>query len=271
MKKLSTSICLGLGDNIVARIIFDTVKHNYDQIRISHDKNIIQIYKNGDSNYMKFLKDIGNLLFTEPPYYFDSISYPAIHTFNTTKNLYIPGKPNLEHKLCKGTPLNLGQEYIVITTKIRGMARKTFYPLSIKLWQTLRQLSTKYKIVILGEREVEKNIEYLGNPDLAYSIYDQIIANLPINCIIDLTIPALGNIAPTLSQIQQDGLIMRQAKFTITLGMGGNVWLAAGSGSQVIGFREDGDPATDIILGPNFTSVRMTKDWNQFIKRLGES
>lgn len=268
MKQISTSICLGLGDNIVARMIFDTVKHKYDKIRISHDKNIIYHYKNGDTAYLNFLNKIGNLLFTEPPFSFETQSYPAIHTLNTVRTLYIPSPPNLQYLLCKGQPLNLGEEYIVITTKIRGILRKNFYPLSIQLWDALRRLSTKYKIVVVGEREVEKNIEYRGNPDLAYGIYEQIIANLPSDRILDLTVPALGNVAPNLTKIKQDALIMQQAKFVVTLGMGGNVWLAAAAGNQVIGYREDGDPATDIILGPKFISVKMTKDWKTFIQRL---
>lgn len=271
MKKVSTSICLGLGDNIVARIIFDGAKHEYDMIRISHDKSIIRSHKNGDVAYLKFLQDIGNLLFTERPYYFDNGSHPQIHTLNTVKSVYVPYQPNLQHLLCRGTTLNLGEEYIVMTTKIRGLSRKKFLPLSVQLWKTLRKLSNKYKIVILGEREVEKNIEYINLPDKIYGIYDQIISNLPEDRIVDLTIPALGIAAPNLVKIQQDALIMQQAKFTITLGLGGNVWLAVASG-QVIGCRDidDNDVACDIIFNPQFASAKITKVWSEFIKRLEE-
>jgi hypothetical protein len=271
MKQISTSICLGLGDNIVARIIFDTVKHEYNLIKISHDKNVIRHHKNGDSAYLKFLDDIGTLLFTEPPYIFDHNAYQAIHTLNTVKSLSVPvTKPKLQHLLCKGTPISIDEEYVVITTKIRAISRKKILPMLIKLWKVLQKLSTKYKIVILGEREVEKNVEYGHFMDLAYGIYDQIITNLPTDRVIDLTIPALGVTAPTLPQIQQDGLIMQRAKFIITLGLGGNVWLAATAGNKVIGYRNetDNDYAADIILNPNFTSAKIFKNWDEFIKTL---
>lgn len=272
MKKVSTSICLGLGDNIVARIIFDMIKHEYDEIRISHDKEIMRVYKGEDPAYSSFLQSIGTLLFTEYPYYFDNGSYTPINTLNTVKSVPTIIKPNLQPLLCRGKSLNLGEEYIVITTKIRGIQKHKFLLESIKLWKALSQLSSKYKIVILGEREVEKTFEYKRLPDLVYGIYEQIIANISTNRIIDLTIPSLGNTPPNISKIQQDGLIMQQAKCVITFGLGGNVWLAAVTSNQLVGLRDiaDHDEAADLILNTKFSSVRVFKDWTQFIQALIE-
>lgn len=270
MKKVSTSICLGLGDNIIARIIFDTVKHQYNEIRISHDQSVINHYKRGDAKYIQFLNDIGNLLFTEPPYFLDHNKYPPIHTLNTIKNFSPIAKPNLQHLLCKGTPLEINEEYIVITTKIRMIPKNQFLPLSIKLWKALNTLSNKYKIVIMGEKELNESAAYIGDlsENLVYSIYEQIIANVPEDCIIDLTVPSLGLIAPQLNKIQQDGLIMKNAKFVIALGNGGNLWHAVATGNKIIAYRDDPDNAADAILNPNFTHVKMHKNWLEFIKEL---
>ena len=93
---------------------------------------------------------------------------------------------------------------------------------------------------------------------------------MPQNRIIDLSIPILGKPAPNLTKIQQDGLIMQNAKTTITLGDGGNLWLAAATGN-VIGYRDDDDSSADLILNPNFTHVKMFKrpsQWPLFIKEL---
>lgn len=269
MKEISTSICLGLGDNIVARIIFGTIKQDYSIIKISHDQRIMRIYNRGDAAYRAFLKDIGHLLFTEPPFNFSEIAdYTPIHTLNTIQNL--PNKPvshNLQHLLCKGTPLNLGEEYIVISTKIRGISKKKFLPLSVQLWRTLQNVSQRYKIVVVGEREVEKNMEYTQlSTDTVYEIYGHIMANIPSERIVDLTVPALGNTAPTLAKIQQDGLIMKQAKCVITFGLGGNVWLAIATSNRVIGFRamEDNDQSADMLLS-RITNTQIVKEWNHFV------
>ena len=270
MKKISTSICLGLGDNIIARMIFDTVKHQYDQIRISHDKGVMNHYKKGDIAYATFLNEIGSLLFTEPPYFFDSNSYPPIHTLNTIKNFSPIAKPNLQNLLCKGTIFDIGSEYICITTKIRMISKRKFLPLSISLWRTLRELSSKYKIVVMGERELEESAAYKNDlpDDIVYTIYNHIVSNISSDRIVDLTIPSLGLVAPTLVKIQQDGLILKGAKAVITLGDGGNLWHAIATGDKIIGYRDDNDHAADAILHPNFTHVKMCKDWGLFIKEL---
>ena len=247
MKQVSLKIATGLGDALVIRIYFDTVKHEYDQINISHITRLVNEYRNASPQYFKFLNDIGNLLFTEPPYTYSDNNYPIIHTLNVMTGLHTPPKTptQLSNLLCRGNSLNIGEKYVVITTKIRGITKKAFYPKSIKLWKILRELSQKYKIVILGERIVEKNREYTINSSFIFGIYDQIIANIPPDRILDLTIPALGIEAPNVSQIQQDCLIHKEAEFCITYGLGGSLWMALASANKIIGYRDDQDKVTD--------------------------
>ena len=276
MKKLEMSINTGIGDNIIVRVFFDVIKHNYDQIIVSHNKDVIEFSNNGDPNYLNFLNELGNTLFTTPPYIFSNVQYKPLFLYDTIKELNIlPSKPNLDSVLCAGTSLNLGEEYIVITTKIRGLRRKDFYPFSINLWKILRKLSEKYKIVILGERQVENNKEYANISDIVYSIYEQIITNLPSHRIVDLTVPSLGVTTPDLKKIKQDCLIMKESKCIVTLAIGGNLWLAL-SVANVIGFKYDCGIVNNYIndmvsclTNPKFSTAFITYDWHQFIKKIG--
>jgi hypothetical protein len=271
LKQISTSICAGLGDNIIARMIFDTVKHQYSQIKISHDKSIIRVWKENNHEHILFLKDIGNLLFSEIPFHYDSNQYPPIQTFDTIKKFSPIIKPNFQHLLCRGTPLDTQEEYICITTKIRLIPKQKFLPVSIQLWSVLTQLANRYKIVIMGERNIEEFSIYRRSmsENITYSIYDQIISNVPANRIIDLTVPSLGVIAPKLSNVQQDGLILQRAKFAICFGNGGNLWHAVAAANKVIAYRDDDrDCIADALLNPNFSHVKMFKNWNEFIDEL---
>lgn len=264
-RKLSFWIAAGLGDNILLRMALDTVKHNFDEINISHNVDIVNEYRDGDPKYFKFLDDVGTLLFSEPPYNFNHNKYDIIYTYNTYKALGIVIKqPKLDHLLCKGVSLNLNQEYIVLTTKIRTLPKQVFYNLAPQFWKILTALSQKYKIVVLGEREMEGPM-----PNDIYSIYNDIIANLPKDSLIDLTVPALGVTAPELSKIQQDCLIMKNAKFVIANGIGGNVWMAAAV-ANTIGFRCDEEQIINLIVQSEWENIFITKDQSKFIKKLEE-
>jgi hypothetical protein len=272
MKKLEFKIACGLGDNIVLRMALDTVKHNYSQIRIAHNKDIVKDLRNSDPKYYKFLNDLGNLLFTEPPYIFDQGTYPEIYTYNTYKDLNIKIiEPKLDHLLCKGVSLNLNTEYIVVTTRARSVLKTALLPLLTDFCKTLKLLSTKYKIVIMGERIIDNTLQKdRGTIHEIFSIYEQIIANIPSECVIDLTVPALGVTSPTLSQMQRDCLIMKESKLVITFGIGGNVWMSAAV-ANTIGFRTaDNNTITDIVINPQFKNIFITQDWQQFIQKLKE-
>lgn len=268
MRKTDYNIAIGIGDNLVIRVFMDAIKDKYEQIIISHNRNVIRTYRNNDKEYCKFLHEFGTLLFSERPYSFGTKKSPDMEIFKFIQdNRIVPRKPNLDHLLCKGRSLDLSEKYIVITTKARCLNRGQFLILSTKLWQTLRELSKQYKIVIMGEREIEKSKEYAPYRDTIFGIYEQIIANLPSDRIMDLSIPALGITTPSLKNIQQDCIIMKEAKAVITFGIGGNLWLSV-CVANTIGFRTDGDPTTDSLTNPQFPTVFLTRDWKEFIHKL---
>jgi hypothetical protein len=276
MKTLSLSLPTSLGEIINMKGHLDCVKDQYAKITVSFNKELWKTglhmeapgWKEKEALWNKYLDDIGKLFFSEPPYTVDNFSHPFYITDGLVAKLGIPPrKVELGHLLCKGESLNIGH-YIVMTTKVRHVEKKQFMPLSIQLWKVLQELSSKYKIVVLGEREVEMRKEYEMFKSNIFGLYDQIIANLPPNRIVDLTVPALGETVADLSKIQQDCLIMRDAQFVITIGIGGNSCMAAAVANMNIGYRTDKTPFTDAIFNKEYPNAIITKNWDYFIQVL---
>jgi hypothetical protein len=262
-----------LGEIISFKFYLDLVKNKYNQIKLGfHMPLLYQGLHTDTPNWIHrqqlwntYLQDLGSLFFSQPPY----ILLPNTNTFYGNINRLIndlklePTLPRLSNILPHGTPLNIG-EYIVITTKAREIDPKKFFLHSIKLWSTIKKLSQKYKVVILGERIVEMRKEY-KNSNQIFGIYEQIIVNIPSNRIIDLTVPALGETVNTVKEIRQDCLIMKQAKFTITIGIGGNCCMSTASSTMAIGYRTDNDLLANLTYGKDYPNAIITKDWDRFI------
>jgi len=267
-----------LGEIINIKYHFDQIKNQYDKIILSFHKQLWHegLHMNAPDwaqkkiLWDKYLEDIGKLFFSEHPYVLlpNSVRFGGDFGTMVQKLNITPIKVEMAPLLCKGTSLNLGEEYIVITTKLRYVEKNIFFPRSIQLWKALNKLSEKYKIVILGERIVEMRREYLSSQSSIFGIYDNLIVNLPADRIIDLTVPALGETVSDLKQIQQDCLIMNEAKFVITLGVGGNSCLAHSTAKMAIGFRADPLPIADIVYGKEYPNMIVTKDWDYFISLL---
>jgi hypothetical protein len=273
MNILELNTVIGLGDLIFLKAQLDGAKDRFDEIRISYDNHILQMYRNNNPGYIKFLNDIGELFFKEHPYKLNIGQYPKQWPSDLCKRHNIPMiLPKLQHLLCKGILLNIDREYIVITTKIRYIS-KSYYTSSInqmQFWHIMRQLSDRYKIVIMGEKVVEMNKEYTENGhNVVYSIYNDIMREIPNDRILDLTIPALGVTSPTLNQIQQDCLIMSEAKFVISFGIGGNLQLSVAV-ANTVNFRCGAYADTDMLYGESKTydDSITTKDFNQFLSKL---
>lgn len=271
MKIFSANIPTSLGDILIIKAHLDAVKKNYDQINITFHtqlwKEAITINAEQEQQWKNYISDLGKLFFSEPPYRLNVGQYPFMATATVIQQLQItPIRVDLRHLLCKGESLNIG-DYIVITTKVRGLNRNNFLPKTIHLWKPLREINKNYKIVILGEREVEMRNEYTipQVKNTIFSIYNHIICNLSSDNILDLTIPALGNTQSTVKQIQQDCLIMSEAKMVIALGTGGNVGMSSACGDNILGYREDDSKLGDQL----YYGTSITKDWNQFLKLLG--
>lgn len=265
------AIPTSLGEVINIKFHLDLIKDNYDQILLSFNKRVlIEVLnlKEGEdfliNNWNTLLQDLGKLFFSSSPYVLqDSSTIGEAGSIEAITARYgiPPHKANLSNLLCKGNSLNIG-EYIVITTKVREVPKNNFVPLIDNFMNTINTLSNKYKIVILGEREVEVRTEY--NMEKVFCLYDYIIKNLSNDKILDLTVPGLGRNVSTLEHIQQDCLIMKEAKFVITVGVGGNFCMATSVANMVIGFRDDNIEFTDKIYDKEYTDAIITKNWKYF-------
>ena len=272
MRILEFNTVIGLGDLILSKAQLDNIKHNYDEIRLTFDPHTFKFYRDDNPEYQIFLNEIGELFFSEHPYKLNIGQFRVMWPSNLWKELGIPMViPRLKNLLCKGNLINLNEEYIVITTKVRYLSRKYYnqnvYP---RFWGIINQLSKKYKVVVMGERNVEMGIEYQENgSDIVYSIYDDIMRNIPNDRILDLTIPALGITAPNLAKIQQDCLIMSEAKFVVSFGIGGNLQLSIAT-SNAINHRFGRYEEADMLYGEHteFESSISTKILDHFLNRL---
>lgn len=121
-------------------------------------------------------------------------------------------------------PLQIKEPYIVITTKVRDFSHSKYLKTKDIFINILKSLSTKYKIVVIGEKLIEDTIE---NRELSiFSIYKDIVQN--IENVIDLTEETISSKEnpPKLDKIRKDCDLMNKANCVITLGDGGNVVLA---------------------------------------------
>lgn len=264
MTIMRITIPVGLGDLIYVKAILEPVKQNYERIEICYNKYWLAAH---DSNYPTFINQIGNLLFNEPPYSIVETDHPHMGPPEICSNFGIaPSKPELANVLCKGTSLDLGSEYIVMTTKIRWLRRDRYNEIRPQLFSLINKLTDKYKLVVLGEREVEMNKEYqIWGTNEIYCIYNDIIQNVPADKLLDRTIPVLGITSSDISQVQQDCLIMRDAKMVVTLGLGGNFCMATAV-ANTVGYRNDGDPIADRLFSSEHPKAKITKDWNRFVQ-----
>ena len=264
---LKITVPIGLGDLIYTKAMLDNIKHRFSEIHINIYRDIISFY-GIDSKYNKFIDEIGSLFFSETPYILTSENIPfyGLELLCRDNNI-TPVKPELKHLLCKGTPIDIGDKYIAIVTKVRYVTREHFENKKQELFKVLQELSQKYKIVILGERVVELNGGYVKYAEGIYSIYDDIIQNIPADRVVDLSVPALGITAPDLTNIQQDCLTLSGAEFAITIGVGGGFCMATAV-ANTIGYRIDEDSIANTVFNKEYPNAIITKDWRYFLYKL---
>lgn len=267
-KSINMDINVGIGDHLFLRIFMDTVKDQYDRIAITHSRPGMAFWHNNNLDRWNFNLQLGSLVFNEAPYVLvPNANFPFYPNERIVKELSNKAvKPNFD-QLCVGKPIEVGK-YIVLTTKVREFSKPLFEEMKVKLTPALQSLAAHHKIVILGEREVQRTKEYEAecNRQTVFGIYEYLVSILPSDRVVDLTIPALGIIPSTMSQFQQDCLIMKEAEAVVTFGMGGNFWIAT-SVAKTIGLRVDSE-LERLSINIDYPSTLLTKDLDQFISYL---
>lgn len=246
MSKLELSISLGMGDIIYMAAALNAVKDKYDEININANWELADVYKN-NHKYADFSYELMKKVFDKKININKEGKYKLIAMTDGLNPNIIPTLPRFLKQL-SGEQKPLTGNYIVITTKVRQLNKNIYNNVKSQFLDTIKELSNKYNIVILGEREVEINYEYSQyNNKNIYSIYNDIKSNIKNN-VIDLTIPKLGIQIPTFDKLEKDCAIMGGARSVITFGCGGNFALALSTAQNVIGLRSDNYTFVDSII-----------------------
>lgn len=265
---LQISIPIGIGDLIHLKAQLDSVKNVFEKIEISFYEPFFTNYRNNDSGYKEFIIKFFKLLFQDARYHL--VDYQEQPFRNCSMlceyNRIFPARPRFKHILCRSLYNQYG-DYITVSTKVRQFPFSLYQELKEEYFRILSSLS--YKIMILGEREIEYNQEYthLGNQSI-YSLYSDYLQNLPADKIIDLTIPKLGITTPNFDQLMHDCSLMGNAKYNLFLGIGGNFSLGVAIGNS-IGYRDDNDHVAEILYkDTQYLDLLITKNKERFLDKL---
>lgn len=253
MTNLEIKTCAGMGDLILTYSILEQIKHNYSDIRICPDYNLLKQYRAGTIECINFTRDFAKLIFNTYPYnVIDHLDLFYLNPEEISNKFSVKTKfVDLSDKLCGTSNLNI-DNYIVINTKVRDFSQRSFHVLKPKLTKILS--STNKKIVLMGERKLGTNLEAKHNN--IYTIYDF----LKPFCHIDLTEEVLLDY-PNINKLRTDLAIMRDAKCVINFGVSGTVILSMATANVVAGLRN----TTPSFISNFFVKDTVSKNNNKVI------
>lgn len=275
-KVMQLDINVGIGDHLIIRFFLDQIKNQFDSIQITHSRAAMSHWRANDPKYWEFIYQLGDILFSESPY--QLVKRPIYFPFWPSERFMSlgikPARPNLPGMIVNHNLTAIPTEpYIVLTTKVREMKPEMFQSFIQEFTPIIQKLATKYTIVLMGEREVEKSKEYLvaNNPTIIFSAYNAFKKLVPDA--VDLTIPALGIQSSDIKQVQHDCYIMSKSKAVLTLGIGGNVWLSAISAPLTLCLRADSYQVPNLFEGtiPELYLTRNIKELCQKLESLSDA
>jgi hypothetical protein len=214
----------GIGDVIIfLSWLYQTIGSKIP-VYIDFNKDNINTWKESPDEYYNFLIDFAQYILPSDNFIIqrgligNKVSVEEIFAYYPA--YFIDFKfMDLRHKVT--APMDLNK--ITINTKVRGLNRNGYNVVKKKFFDILNESEKEF--VILGEREIEYGKEYkLHGENAIYSIYNDIIENLPKDKITDLTIPKLGITLPNLDTIKNDINIISKHK-SICFGSSGIVSL----------------------------------------------
>ena len=268
------TIVAGLGDTIAIRSKLDQLIPKVKEIQVSYSRFIIDTHLgvNNDA-YYNFIKEYGKLFFGAPPYVITDEQFP----FRTVEDLYIHGKlapivTDYGSILCDPNYTHNFKKYIVVNTKLRIFRKADYLKLKAPFFSALRLASKKYMVVVLGERQLEYNKEYnTYGTDLAYTIYNDILENIPTNRIVDMTVDVRGKSIPSLDKIRKDCCILRDAAYSVTIGYGGQFCLSMATAGKHIALCQQHSEHTDVgefLISQKNNRFLATDNVDEFLKIL---
>lgn len=222
MTEKTCYVYIGIGDIITTKsYLLDAQSHGINKIKIG-PSTFHQNMRSG--GYVEFIQEFMKTIFKEP--LFELLApdgQKPIHWLDFERSGFKQHKIDLSNLL----PLQIEipkQPYFCLYTKIREYPKSKFISFKQPIIDSIKKLTEKYTLVLIGEKEIDQNIEYqvLG-PEIVYSLYNDVISNIDKSKMIDLTIPASALQPPSIIRLRQDCHIMKNSLFTINLGYGGNL------------------------------------------------
>lgn len=235
MREILTTV--GIGDIITYRYLLDSLLKKNGKIRFIIPFTVVKENRNNADKYLDFIFKFAEKMLVTP-----NSEVIKGDTENTKKNItntddLLRGKHSL--KIADLTPLLplppldppfQNVEYIVVTTKCRGLLHKTFLKIKADFFDAILKLSRRYKIVLMGERTMTINPENkcLARKSKLFVFYEELMTYLNENQIdcIDLTVADCQN-DPDEHELYKDIAIMKHSVKTICLGYGGNMVIAS--------------------------------------------
>jgi len=275
---------LGIGDLLLCYSYIMQHYEEYDKFFILLDYNIITLFRNDSNSIKEFTKRLTNKIFSDPkieiieydPYqnYDDYVPHDLLDNIISNQNIF--RLVNMSHLIKNIEIKKYDKPYFILNTKIR-LENYNFY-LSFKdeFLKIINELSKSYKLILMGERQMEINREYSADPPGlgAFLIYDDILNNIDKNNIIDLTRNELLH-QNDINDFLKDCYLINKSSFSILLGRSGVSFIVSSFSDNVIGFRTY--DTCDIIKN-NFISSKLiddngyflTNDINKFFDKLRE-
>jgi hypothetical protein len=213
---------LGIGDiTILAADLFVSGENEFE-IEISQDilkyyrKNCHVEYEEFCKNYILSILSHKNIIFKSdlglPDYNLQNYNLFS-HALNDNVCDYFTNKFKKNLKF-------IDECYIVINSKVRLFSKNEFEKDKYYFFDEINKLGKR--VVILGEREIEYNLEYeIHGSNQVYSIYKDALELIDSSLIHDMTIPKLGLTTPNLENLFNDMSIAYNACSIINIGVGG--------------------------------------------------
>jgi FkbM family methyltransferase len=217
VKKSSISYTIGIGDLIILKEYCLKTGNNFDIIEVN--KKLLNC--RADIKYIEFFKQLANKLFDNCEVIVkdncENVNGALIR--NNLDIYYLYDLYKFEHPYTEITT----SPYIIFHTRFRLSTEQSvnlFKREQNKLINFFKNFKTKYTIIIMGEKEIEENLETKGSI-FFYSLYNIFSNMFKNNTIIDLTSNSLSS-SNTIENFDKELHIINKAFKNITFGEGGN-------------------------------------------------
>ena len=265
------SIPCGLGDLIFISAQLNSIKNTINGMDIAFNSGVLNTIDRGPE-YIEFITKIFHKLFDKKFKLVPFADQPMRSCENLCNiDMILPVHPRLRNVFCSPVVNEYGP-YICLTTKIRQMDRSHFNKIKEQYFKILNKYSEKFKFMILGERSVEYNSETAWYTDqYIYSIYDELIKELPKDRIIDKTVPALGVTVPNIDKLFEDFSLIGAGYYSVGMSIGGPFCSAVAIGNAVW-YRVDDDFVADYLYvdSVSYPDLYVTKNFPKFLAKLDE-